>query len=617
MKPNYNLRKVFAVAAVAFAAALAGGCSADEPATPSAPAGPTVPSAPTTATWTVGITTNPSNLSLPAEGSTNPVPTSTVTFTVRRQSDGSLAPTGLVVVATVTNGTLAAPLCPNSTIQYCLTTTNGQATTAFTPSAAGTAVISATVDGGTTAQTQIQVEGPGDSVSLLLSHVQPSVVDPSGGDVVTIFGSNILTPVRVTVDGTQARVISVNSGAISVEVPPSTTAVPVGTTRPVTVTVISGVGTEDESSDSLPNGLVYAQGGSVFQPEIFSVTPTTGPHEGGTPITINGRGFSSPVQVIFRFNARSGPLDLEAQVTNVSSTQITARTPNITTFVGSNELADPISATIRVINLNNGFSRDATQLFFYGSAARLTSITPGEGSSQGGEQVRVTGNGFDEPLTVTIGGVGQQVVSVTGTQIVFRTVGLPNAACNARTTLPVAVTMVEGGARLEGVSYTYVGPPNPRIFGVSPSQGNVGSTITISGDGFDAPVRVLFGGADGSSGTVNSVTPTSISVVVPTPPPGFTFDTEACDGNGDGIPGGVRNIPTRISLTVTNLDTGCTGSLSNAFTVNPLDTTCRNDQSSPPAAPQCSDGIDNDGDTFIDFPADPQCTSTTDNNESA
>jgi hypothetical protein len=31
--------------------------------------------------------------------------------------------------------------------------------------------------------------------------------------------------------------------------------------------------------------------------------------------------------------------------------------------------------------------------------------------------------------------------------------------------------------------------------------------------------------------------------------------------------------------------------------------------------PQCSDGIDNDGDTLTDFPSDPGCLSAIDNDE--
>jgi len=108
---------------------------------------------------------------------------------------------------------------------------------------------------------------------------------------------------------------------------------------------------------------------------------------------------------------------------------------------------------------------------------------------------------------------------------------------------------------------------------------------------------------------------------VPTPASGFTFATEPCDGNGDGIAGGTRNIPTPISVTVRNLDgTGCAVTLSNAFTISPQNSTCTGDTSTPPPPPpppvvQCNDGFDNDGDGLIDA-ADPQCTGPTDDSES-
>jgi len=35
----------------------------------------------------------------------------------------------------------------------------------------------------------------------------------------------------------------------------------------------------------------------------------------------------------------------------------------------------------------------------------------------------------------------------------------------------------------------------------------------------------------------------------------------------------------------------------------------------PPPPPECFDGLDNDGDGFIDFPDDPECISPTDNDE--
>ena len=44
---------------------------------------------------------------------------------------------------------------------------------------------------------------------------------------------------------------------------------------------------------------------------------------------------------------------------------------------------------------------------------------------------------------------------------------------------------------------------------------------------------------------------------------------------------------------------------------------CNDFNGNPVLPPQCSDGIDNDGDTFIDFGADPQCTDDADNDESS
>lgn len=120
------------------------------------------------------------------------------------------------------------------------------------------------------------------------------------------------------------------------------------------------------------------------------------------------------------------------------------------------------------------------------------------------------------------------------------------------------------------------GTPLPLILGLSPSTGSVGSTVTISGQSFAPNVQVLFGDAmTGSSAPILSSSSTSITARVPTPPPGFTFSTEPCDANGDGIPAGTRHVPTPITVNVRSLDgTGCVATLSNAFTLNPLSTVC-------------------------------------------
>lgn len=96
--------------------------------------------------------------------------------------------------------------------------------------------------------------------------------------------------------------------------------------------------------------------------------------------------------------------------------------------------------------------------------------------------------------------------------------------------------------------------------------------------------QVWFGGArTGSAGQILTSSSTSITARVPPPPPGFRFSTEPCDGNGDGIPGGTRTVPTPISVSLRSLDfTECVATLDGAFTLNPSTTVCTGDVSVPP-----------------------------------
>jgi hypothetical protein len=52
-------------------------------------------------------------------------------------------------------------------------------------------------------------------------------------------------------------------------------------------------------------------------------------------------------------------------------------------------------------------------------------------------------------------------------------------------------------------------------------------------------------------------------------------------------------------------------------TATPTSTNVPKQATNTPAAPQCNDGVDNDGDGQTDYGRDKQCTSPTDNNESS
>ncbi len=262
---------------------------------------------------------------------------------------------------------------------------------------------------------------------------------------------------------------------------------------------------------------------------------------------------------------------------------------------------------ILVKNVQTGFSTIRPDAFRYGSRVLITAFGPGVGPATGGTIVTISGQGFDEPVAVSIGGIGQQVISVTGTEIVIRTVGVLVTECPPNGFIEasgVRVVNIETGDFDDepNLVFQYT-VPRPVIFGISPISGTVGTLATITGSGFAANVQVLFGGASGSAAQILSNSATSIGIRVPTPPADFAFATEPCDGNGDGIAGGTRNIPTPITIVVRNLDNAqCTATLTNGFTLTPQNTTCTGDTSTPPPPPvtQCTDNFDNDGDTFVD-----------------
>jgi hypothetical protein len=614
MRTFKHASRLLLALALALAVAVVG-CQSDSPTEPSAR--PTTPQPPTpTVTYNITVTASPADLNV---GSTTP---STVTVEVRRSDNGQPPPDLTKVTLTTTLGEFGSIGSGTQSVELQLI--NGRAQAALFPGGAvGSATLRAQLDdsvGGTT----VDIRG---QQTFFVSSISPNVGAPEGGQTVNIDGGGFDEPVRVTFNGATAQVISVSPTRIKVRTPSATAAgvtVPVGTSVPVNVSVTVNLNENGQAADTLNNGFVYSAGGTVEPPRVFSVSPASGPNEGGTRVTIVGSGFQSPVQVIFGLGGSVTSFNgVEAQVESVEPGRIVVLTPSARAF-GQNLLNAVVDVLVK--NLNSGFSTISPQAFKYGTNVLITGMGPGSGPYTGGTQVTITGQGFDDPVAVSLGGVGQQVLSVSGTQIVFRTVGVVVNSCPANgviTATGVSVTNLDTGdsATAGNLSFQYL-VPRPQIFGINPTSGNPGNNATITGTNFAANVQVLFGdAANGSSAPINSNNATTISVRVPQAPAGFTFNTEPCDGNGDGIPGGTRNAPTAISVTVRNLDgTGCSVTLPNAYLLNPPNTTCTGDTSAPPpTTAQCNDGIDNDGDGRIDFGAgptnDPQCTSLDDNSE--
>lgn len=573
------------------------GCSSDDPTAPSpAPQDPGSGGG-SSAVWTITITPEQGQLLSGVGDST------TVTIQVRNSSTGAAPPAGTTIAVVTTNGTFE-----NGLTEIAASLINGTATIRFVATDPGDAVITAQLES-SFGQARITVLDPTDSV-FLLSHVDPNVGSPAGGETVSIFGQGFREPVRVEIGGVVAQVLSVTSNRVRVLTPPSTSPPAVGETQPVAVTVDNAVGSEFAASDSLPNGFIYANGGSFEQPQIFSVTPNTGPNEGGTEVVINGSGFRSPVQVLFGL---SGGATVEAQVLSVTSGRIRVLSPPARSF-GQPNLNEQVDIT--VVNLESGFRAVAPGAFRYGTPVLLTAIDPSQVDPRGGELVTLYGQGFDEPVTVSVNGVNQAIISVTGTEVVFRTAAV-SVNCNefgVDATGSVVLTNIETNEQASGLSLGYE-YPFPQIFSINPNTGpGSGNTpVAITGQNFEVPARVKFGTQTAANATV-----TGGGTTVSTNSPQFSgFEEEPCDDNADGQQGS-RFVPTPVDISVTNVVSGCTATVDDIFVYTPTDTTCRGDVAPPPdVSPQCSNGIDDDGDTFIDFPDDPECTDANDNNEAA
>ncbi|HYX24132.1 MAG TPA: IPT/TIG domain-containing protein, partial [Thermoanaerobaculia bacterium] len=381
--------------------------------------------------------------------------------------------------------------------------------------------------------------------------------------------------------------------AITVVTPSAAAAglsVGVGQTASVSVQVTINLNKVNQAVDTLDRGFTFALGGGTQQPVVFSVTPALGSNDGGTTVTIAGDGFKSPVQVLFGHGSSAASFNgVEATITSVTPTRIVAVTPAARGFGQTliNQVVD-----LLVKNVDTGFSTISTQAFKYGTNVQITAMSAGSGPASGGTRVAIDGSGFSAPVAVSFAfsgiSVAQQVVSVSGSQIVILTSPAPiPATCPANgliSSTSVTVTNIStGDGATANLGFNFA-VAQPVISGVNPTVGSAGTPITITGSGFTGLSQVIFGDATSGITVIGSVSADgrSITVSAPTEPLSF-FPTQAC------VNSGTMSLPANINITVTNPDTHCTSTFRNGFTLNPPDGSCRNQtQPPPPAAPVAS-----------------------------
>lgn len=573
---RFVIRSKFTASAGLLLALLLGACSADSPTAPERtppPAngggGGTAPTA-----WSITVSADPNRATV-AFATTL---TSNVTVTVRRTSDGALPPDGTTVILGTSAGTLTSSLGTGTSVATALTGGVGVASFSVPSENPSTITLQAQLEQSVGQETIRLLEAPPPPI-FIVEEVTPST-GPVEGRRVNIRGQGFEEPVRVFFGSLRGEVISVGPRTIVAQAPPiDELAANTFLTVDVSVTINVNDPVTPSQTDTLTQGFTYV-GETVDIPSITSLTPTSGPNEGGTIVTVFGEGFSREVQLFFG----TATTRIEAEVINVSSTQIRARTPSATGFnaANANSLVD-----VRVRNLDTGLQSTLTQAFQYGTSGSdpvvITSVGPNEGPYFGGFNVTVFGRGFEEPVAVGLGAFASQIISVSGTEIIVRAPRVQLSGC-ADESSPTSVTNIETGETAGGPNFTFRAL-GPAIFDVSPtvSSSAGGGTVTVTGSNIfgGEPYRLLFGDSGDEAAAGNIVVADG---VITATIPGFAgmFDEEECDDDGDGTTGN-RFIPTRVDVTLINLATSCDDVFSNAFTYNPTDASCRGDAAPPPA----------------------------------
>jgi photosystem II stability/assembly factor-like uncharacterized protein len=290
---------------------------------------------------------------------------------------------------------------------------------------------------------------------LLISSFAPTIAGT--GNTVTISGSNFTGANSVSFGGVAASSFTVVSAN--------------------TITAVVGAGASGFVKVYSPTGRDSLAGFTYLpQPTITSFTPTSA--TAGTTVTITGTNLTAATSVTFGGIAASSYIV-------VSATTITAVVPSCQ------------SGSVTVVTPGGTAS-----LAGFIALPTITSFTPLQGTQ--GTIMTITGTSFTGTTAVSIGGVNALSFIINSSTTITAVVGTGASGS-------VLVTKPGGSSSLPGFTWY----DNPVITSFTPISGAIGTTVIITGTGFNtvpANNTVYFGAVKAS---VTASTATSITVTVP------------------------------------------------------------------------------------------------------
>ncbi len=302
-----------------------------------------------------------------------------------------------------------------------------------------------------------------------VTSISPTSGPGAGGTSVAIHGTNLSSAITVDFAGTGATITYDTATEIKATSPGG----PAGS---VGVSVTTGGGTSATSP-------LF----TYLGPTITSVTPVSGPGNGGNKVVILGTEFNGTSAVHFG--------STEATSFSSSSTKIIAVVP----------LGTGGSVPISVTTPGGSTTWGGGQYSYL--PPTISSLTPTSGPGGGGAKVTIHGKDFQGASAVTFAGTeaASYSVNAAGTAI---TAYSPAETAGAA---DVEVTTPGGDSSATPATYTFLAPI---VTKVSPATGagNGGTTVTIKGANLTGATAVDFGS---EAGAIESVSAKLITVISP------------------------------------------------------------------------------------------------------
>ncbi len=256
-----------------------------------------------------------------------------------------------------------------------------------------------------------------------------------------------------------------------------------GTTKTMVTTVVSASGTfstyftvntqpygmKTVAAIGMNSGIMAAVAFNIL-PHIIFVEPTMGTV--GSMVAISGNGFAASESLRIEFGTTK---TITTAVTNSAGTFTTCFTVNTQPYG---------KTTIAAIGMTSGITAASA----FNIVSNIIFISPIRGTV--GTTVMIKGNGFGAAELIRIGFGTTQTITLTNVSAQGSFEAIFTADTQAFGTTTIKARGMQSGE--ERVYYFFM---MPNIVSVNPSEGTVGSIVTIAGNGFgkNEAIRVDFG----------------------------------------------------------------------------------------------------------------------------